>query len=400
MIAVQSMQNPRKESTFGKWYSLPAIEGEVARNQVLSRVAIEGLGFTPWRMALARNPYERFEAFMDTFVWWVVGMGLPILIQAPLSRWYDKRIAKKYNLANPSLLKVGLEKLDRSYLAQASIRIAITKELGIKQVKYLPKVVNALILGKLLMIFIDLACMSAKQQLYFWGRNALTASLAKKKGFSGEFNIATSHQLAANAKAIESSEQTRKKISKMSGLMYPLILPLVLLGLMKSKAKIGQGVLGALKKMIPHFNYHNTIYMSKWVVFWNCLLGWNLTGFLAARDKHEQREQLTRCAVVDFFYFIGDDIFAGIAGKIFQNRYGIPIGRNLDNIVADAQKTGQKRVLEIANRLGRWNFRIGLFTTAMFLGVGITLVNNWFTQRKVLEEQAKMRNPLNAPNRL
>jgi len=384
---------------------LSRAEGEVARNQVLSRVAIE-LFFVPCRMACARNKFERFEALMDTVVWWIMGMGLPLLVQWPLSKWYTRSILKPLSLAHKTPLNMPLEKLQAGFLKSAGNRMALCKELGLTQAKKLPRIVNLLILGKLAMVFVDLACMSAKNQVYFWGRNALTAALSKKKGFSGEFTIATAAQLAQNAKERAATEKQRRLLSMINGLTYPLTLPLILLGLLKAPQSAKGSVLGKLKRLLPHFNYHNTIYMSKWVVFWNCLFGWNLTGLLSARDWHEKREHLMRCAVVDFFFFIGDDIFAGIAGKVLQNRYkkqlqgiklykpgwfGIPLGRELDHVIEDAGKSGRKSIAVIAEKLGRWNFRIGILTTSIFLGLGFSLINNWITKQKVLQEQATVK---------
>jgi hypothetical protein len=99
---------------------------------------------------------------------------------------------------------------------------------------------------------------------------------------------------------------------------------------------------------------------------------------------------------------MGDDLFSGLAAWMFQKRnqkelqgvklfekkwLGVPIGRMLDDVMVDAQKTGKKSVIDLANQLARWHFRIGILTTSLFLGIGLTLMNNYVTKRKVLEEQ-------------
>jgi len=385
------------------WYT--RAEGEVARNNVLSRGFIEGLGVMPWRMAFARNKFERIEAFLDTFVWWVIGFALPILIQGPLSRRFTATLQQRYPMRNKAPLTLGLDQLERGAMQSGHTQNSVMKTLGIQYKKHLIPITKALTAMKLGMIFLDLACMSGKNQLYWWGRNKLTEYLSKKKGFSGEFNIASEQQREQNAKAIASSEKKRHRISSIIGVLYPVVLPLALWGLMRAKQPVGKGILGKLKKVLPAFNYHNSIYLTKWVVFWNCLMGWNLGGLLAARDTHERREHLVRCAILDFFFFVGDDVFAGIAGKMLQKRhakslkgvhlykpswFGVPLGRSLDAVAADAQRYKSPQLMALAERLSRINFRIGILSTTVFLGIGTTLANNWFTKKKLLAEQQQV----------
>ena len=403
MSAISMIQpsNQRYPVHFGR-FSFANIEAEVARNEVLSRVMIEALGFTPWRMMLGRNKYERIEAFMDTAVWFLIGFALPLAIQAPIAKYVNRKLAKQYKLLNKKPLEIGLQHLEASQLTRWASRQQLAKRLGLKTLSKLPLLIKTIAMFKIGMIFLDLAFMSAKQFSYFWGRNKFTEWYSHKKGFSGEFNTATQKQLENNANAIAESKLLRSRISTASGLLYPIVLPALLWAGVRSKTIWGKGVVGNLKKLLPAFNYHRSIYMTKWVVMWNCILGWNLIGLMSARDKHERREHLTRCAVVDFFYFMGDDFFAGLAGKYFQQKYkrqlgsiklyktiaGFPVGKGLDELRDEAAKVGKKSVAKIVENLARWNFRIGIITTALFLGIGITAANNWFTKKKLLQEQA------------
>lgn len=391
----------RSNPNFGR-FSFANIEAEIARNEVLSRITIESIGFTPWRMALGRNKYERIEAFMDTAVWFLVGFALPLAIQAPVAKYVNNKLAKQFKLLNKTPLDIGLQHLEASQLTRLASKQQLAKKLGLRTLSKLPTLVKTIAMLKIGMIFLDLAFMSAKQFTYFWGRNKFTEWYSHKKGFSGEFNIASKKQLENNAKAIENSKSIRNRISAASGLIYPIVLPLLLWAGVRSKAGLGKGLVGKLKTMLPAFNYHRSIYMTKWVVMWNCIFGWNLIGLMSARDKHERREHLIRCAVVDFFYFMGDDFFAGLAGKYFQQKYkrqlggiklyktfaGLPVGKGLDELRDEAAKVGRKSVIKIVDNLARWNFRIGILSTALFLGIGITAANNWFTKKKLLAEQS------------
>lgn len=46
--------------------------------------------------------------------------------------------------------------------------------------------------------------------------------------------------------------------------------------------------------------------------------------------------------------------------------------------------------MALAERLSRINFRIGILSTTVFLGIGTTLANNWFTNKKLLAEQQQL----------
>jgi hypothetical protein len=119
---------------------------------------------------------------------------------------------------------------------------------------------------------------------------------------------------------------------------------------------------------------------------------------LSSRDKHELRENIVKQAVMDFFYFVGDDLISGVVAKRLQKKYskqlkgiqlwrkgpwGIPLAAPYEQLFKTSQNPAQK----LANQLSRKIFWSGLAGTALCLGIGLTLANNWYTKKRVLEEQ-------------
>ena len=154
MSAISMIQpsNQRYPVHFGR-FSFANIEAEVARNEVLSRVMIEALGFTPWRMMLGRNKYERIEAFMDTAVWFLIGFALPLAIQAPIAKYVNRKLAKQYKLLNKKPLEIGLQHLEASQLTRWASRQQLAKRLGLKTLSKLPLLIKTIAMFKIGMIF-------------------------------------------------------------------------------------------------------------------------------------------------------------------------------------------------------------------------------------------------------
>lgn len=375
-------------------------EVEIERNQMLSRVAVEILGQAAWRVAFSRNKYEAFEAFMDSFSWLAFGLALPTLILLPITKRLNVNLAKAFKTGNKALLNIPLQMLDKTFLSKAANRQQFMKLAGLQSSKNVGVLAEKLQKYKMGILFVDLAFFSLKNQLYFWGRNAFTEWWSHKKGFSGEFNLTNQQQREQNAAKFDTSAAKRKRISNTLGMITPFVLPALLLTAMRTKSATGIG--GILKKALPLFNYHHAIYMSKWILLYNSLFNKQLTGVLASRDKHEVRETLIRAAVIDFFYYFGDDIFAGLAAKYFQNKYqkqlkniklyrtgilNLPIRKKMDLMLEEVAKQNNPRLTKLVNQLGRIQFRVGLLSTALMLGIGLTLANNWFTRQKLLREQ-------------
>jgi hypothetical protein len=384
------------------------VENEVMKNQVLNRCAIDWMGYEPWVILFARNKYEKLERLLDGLAWLAVGITLPILIQAPFSCWYAKRLQKQAPFNNPDVLATSFKDLERSAWATPEGKQTLARKFRMETKhleKHLPRLVNRVIGAKLGMMALDLSLMAAKGVLFYQFRNKLTEKLSKTKGFAGEFNMATHEQLAINSQDYEKNQERNKRLASTIGILSVVTLPLMLLGLLKSPREAGKGVIGKLKRLLPAFDAHKAIYVSKWVIFWETLLNWNIGGYLAARSPNEKREQVVRSVMFDSFYFVGDSILAGIAGKCLQNAaqyreklqglqlynrgwLGIPLERKMEDILADARAKGlSKEAIQTAEKLGRWNFRIGIASTAALLGIGMTQINNWYTNKKLLEQK-------------
>lgn len=192
-------------------------------------------------------------------------------------------------------------------------------------------------------------------------------------------------------------------------------LPLIVLAAVKSKQPLGKGLLGRLKKLLPAVDYHDTIYMSRWVMFWSNLLTFNTVGYLAARSNNEKREHVVKSVILDVMWFLGDAVFAGLAGQHFQKKYhsqlggvklykkgllGVPIERSFSRIQADCAKlnipkASKQRISKTLDKLARWQFRIGILSTSLLLGIGTTLANNYFTHQKLIEQQTTIANKYN-----
>lgn len=181
-------------------------------------------------------------------------------------------------------------------------------------------------------------------------------------------------------------------------------LPLLLTGLLRSPSRVGQGFLGKLKKVVPAFNYVNAVYMSKWVILWHNLFNFATPSLLSARDEHELREKATKVLAYDLFYFVGDDILNGMAGKYFQNRHAkqlggislmkthalgalkIPTGRRLNTIYELVNGNTRHPAYQYSLK----SFLFSFIGTTVCLGIATNLVNNWYTRKKVRQEQQQM----------
>ncbi len=397
----------------GGRFSFRNFENEAIQNEVLNRSLIDIIGYEPWVIGFSRNGTERLEKLMDGVAWFTIGLGLPLLLQRPLSKFYERALKNKFNLSSQTkgLLNTSFTKLEKSHWqgdATQSARLA--KKLGLANANKLGGLVKWVVGAKLAIVLVDLFFMAAKGEIYFWGRNLLTEKRTHKKGFSGEMGMATSTQLENNAKEYNESKTLKQRLSMVFSGVAVAGLPLVLLGLLRSKATVGKGVVGKTKKLLKSFDYHNTIYMSKWVMFWSNLFSWNLVGYLAARSKNEKREQVVKSVISDVMVFMGDAVFAGLAGKWLQKKYkgklagvklfnrgwlGVPIERKLGDIKTEANKVKMTKpakagLIQMVDKLARWQFRIGILSTSLILGIATTLANNVYTKKKLLDQQADM----------
>ena len=188
--------------------------------------------------------------------------------------------------------------------------------------------------------------------------------------------------------------------------------------------KQSKGLMAGVKRLIPTMNPYKEVFMSRWGLLPHNIFNWNIPAILAARDGHELRELLVRAFVFDFFYFIGDDIFAGVASKLFQKKYakqlknvklngkplaftkkvlGIPLGvsfGDIHHLLTDGQlRHLPKQTKFLIQKLGRYPFWSGILSTSLFFGVATTLLNNWYTRKRVEAEKKALENKSSSPSK-
>lgn len=397
-------------------------DAAIARNQVYNRIAVELLGYTPWNVALARNRYERIEKVMDSVSWIILGMMMPVMLDKLLNRAYTRGLmnrfkqsfvpnaAKTFQQNKKAISPLGLpfEVLDRARFDERAPKTQ--KILGQYGLKTLPKqLATRILFGKLFIIMmVDYLALAAKANIYAWGKNWMTEKLSGEKGFSGEFNYTSDKFREQKDVDYQKKKDARKKLSVILSFAGSASFPFILWGLLKSKTPAGaKGIVGKLKSIIPRFNYTDVVFLSKYALMWQVFWNWNLAGFLAARDEHERREHLTKCIAGDLFFFVGDDFISGFAAKWIQKRYAKVIGgfqflkekrglfgnleaKGLHEIFDEAAKIKNPEIKAAVIRWGRVIFGTGLLGTALGLGVSMTALNNWYTKKKVLKEQAAL----------
>lgn len=411
--AVSRSHHP-KRARFGTLSS--TFTHEIAKNQVLSRLVMEILGYDPWIIALARNKYERYEKLFDTFCRLTIATAAPVFLERALNPILNRRITEKFKLPkglNP--LKMPLELLDKTHFNPNAFVKALPEytQKGLPPIKLTPQQIRRLVpmasniagltlFYKLAIVAIDLMLMASKGQLSFWGKNALTERLSGKKGFSGELSIASEALLAKKTEAHEKYKSLKRKLSLAIGYGSTLVLPFIMHRALTMSKATAKTPLGKVKGLIPFFNYHNAVYMSKWVVLWHHVFNNISPGLWAARDGDERREHLVKSATYSFFFSAGDDLVTGQYARLLQKAnkkkleglklvhkkgpFGFPSALHFHEVYTLTPKTAAQK---LANHLAQKTFWFGLLTTAMILGVVTTLLNNWYTMQKVLQEQAQ-----------
>jgi len=404
------------------------------QNQVLNRQFIELGGYLPSDMLVARNRFERYEKLLDHGFWLGVAVTAPLLLGYVITRGLAKSFVKLglpklpkatipnhlskierittwvENLGKHSPLQIPFEWLDRSNSVVKSPEKLhrISQNLGLANTSilesylandhFIQKVRN----GKLFILLVDLALMASSTQVKMWLKNALTASLSGKKGFSGTFNYTSEQYQKAKSSDYENHKHKRLLQSVSLAGISVIGLPLILWGLLKHPAKVGKGPIGTLKKLIPAFNYADVIFMSKWAFLWYSAFNYVLGGVLAARSSDERREHLIRALTLDFFYVVGDMLVGGIGALALQKGYKkrlqgvsllkpkstVPLAESLSTVFDQVNRNKN----HFAYRCAQVNYWFGMVVTTLLLGLSIPLLNNYYTKQKVLKEQAK--NPL------
>ena len=310
----------------------------IARNGVLNRTVIELLGYHPYAIGLARNRYERLERFLDIGCWVAAAIGIPVVLEKVFNGFVTRNIlAPKFSQsfikgAKIRPFEIPFEWLDKSGFAarmktfqRDPQKLKMLQKIGIKSFSQLtPQLGSALLLGKIGIMLTDYFFMAVKGQGYSWGKNYLTQRLSKQHGFSGEFGFTDETFRLKQTQDYQRQERRKLIRSLLIGFGGACLTPLLVWQLLKNPhiSMQGKGPLSFVKRLIPVLNPYKGVFMSTWGLLPHNIFNWNIPAVLAARDGNELRELLVRAVVFDFFYFIGDGLFAGMSSRYFQHRYG------------------------------------------------------------------------------
>lgn len=405
-------------------------------NQVVNRSFIELFGYMPPNIVLGRNLYERFERFWDSAIYLLLGIFGPIAIEKALNkkreqaffdehklkhffnktptefapsgkRWYHKANDYISNLGRRSPLRVRWEWLRPETVKNLPSDIIgpLVREVGFKSKdKFYEFINNPAIKKKLFkyksqIVWLDLAMLTGMNLISMWGKNAITKLWSGKKGFSGTFNYTSANYQEQASKSYEDNKMKRFLRSLAVAVGLTVSLPPIIRYSVKGKSRAAKGLMNTITK--PFLNYSNAIFMSKYMVVWGGFLSWIIVGALAARDKNELREHLTKTTTVLVAYTFLDDLISGLAALKLQKKakaegvtvseqgfLGLPKALSLSRVLE--QVGSAKHHLYKGARANMW---MGMIGAAAFTGATATLVNNWYTKKKVLAEQAALIKP-------
>lgn len=394
----------------------------VAKNQVLNRLMIDILGMEVPSIGLARNNFERIEKGFDFAFRLVIGFGLPVLSGMLINRYAKGQILRHFlaafkNKKTAAPLELPFELLGkRGFNGSLNLsQKSLINSSGIRSLNVLtPDLKRKILNAKLAIVAVDMVVMASKGQFYFWFKNWFTKKYSGKSGFSGEFNIADDQHLKEKSQGYEKNKAKRHLMAAIVGYSGALSLPLALKFALSLR---GNNTLArGLRKLVPLFNYTNTVYLSKWVLLWHAIFNWDIAGAITARDSHERREHLIKTITANFFFLLGDDMISGIVAKALQQKnskllkmtkagktvpinlvekqvLGWPVAMTyhslLQNITVGPFRLASPKVKQALMQIGRLQFWAGLLGTSMGLGVFMTLFNNYLTQKKVQKELAQ-----------
>ncbi len=395
-------------------------------NDVLNRSFIELFGLMPSGMLVARNVYERLEVAWVSVPWLLLAIAGPIILEKRINHrsedgfrkdfahyfnkkpvfkphgqgWFNRLNHRIANLGRTSPLRVPWGALNGSALASVSAEKAaqLVKDVGFKSVEALTTALKdtafrkRLLKTKMRIVALDVALIAFANLSSVWGKKEMTERLSGRKGFSGEFNYTTETFLEEKSKEYDTNKRKKFITSVLSVLAVDTTLPLIILAGVKSKGKSLVGK--ALRKLNKAFDYNNGIFMSKWIVAWGGFAGWMLAEVLSARDNHERRESIIKTSVMAVTYTVGDDLFGGVLGRLFQKkRWGLPIvekgwlglpalkklNRVYNAVNGDTQHGAYR-----AAKQASW---LGLLGATALTGLISPLMNNWYTRKKATAEQ-------------
>lgn len=388
-------------NTENAWLKL---EDFVSLNPVMGRVFIEltGDGINSiTSILMGRSPLFALENTIAPLIWASFGVTFPVFVIKNLlvgkGSNYTKWLKNKHEMDNEKPLELPFAKLDEHYLQDESHRMALTKELGLKNEKELLPTARLIRRGKLLGMTFDMFALATVSTCIYYIRNWLTWILSgKKEGFSGEFTYATDEYVKKKADELKKDEAWRHALGVIVGFIGNLSAPLLSYLILRNPNA------SSLKKAIPGMEYTQGIYMNRWLMVFHVLFNYNFKQIFAfARSTNEMLESIVKTAGFDFLFFIGDDLIAGQTAKYFEKKHkaeldgivlthkgplGVTLAKPMHIIEKEIENHPNPKLKELVNKLSRYNFRSGLLATSALLGVFLSVVNAVQTKKNIQNE--------------
>ncbi|MDJ0625702.1 MAG: hypothetical protein QNJ31_04960 [Candidatus Caenarcaniphilales bacterium] len=382
-------------------------EANLAGNKEITRVAIELPAVcisTITDLLLGRTLVASTETLIENILWAILGITGPLVLLKHWANFYSNKFIKNdFEITHKNPLETDFQMVDGHFLSKKENQLKLAKHLGIKKLDKIPELAQRIRMGKSSIMGIGLLALTIFSQWVFRFRNFLSEKLSHKKYFPGESNDASEKVLQKEVQDYQKDQNLRRLISLIIGFGMNISVPILYYILISSKN--GRGVLGRFKrKIVPKLEYHKAIFMPKLVLLTHTLFNYNFNFVFAfSRTLTEVFEKLRKAIIFDFLFFFGDSIFEGLAGKFFENKYkdhlngikltnkgwfGIPVGKPLHEIQERIQNHKNPKVHELVDKLSRWNFRIGLVSAGVLLGI-LTEAFNVLATRKRLKDMEK-----------
>jgi hypothetical protein len=390
------------------------------KNAMVSRTFIELVGDF-WPVLIARNGYERLEKISDRLFWLAKSLGISQALDGLLKQPVETHLRQKHQLIPkvgstlkqaPGLLAIPFEALDQAKLPQQvqhwvqeeqqGLKVASERlnAWGLQSAKQLtPALAQDVLKAKTAALGSVLGFFGLGTLAFFWGRNALMAKLQGNSGFSGIQHYASEAYLAKQEAEYKAHKHKKFVTNVILAGVQTLALPLTLYGLL-SQAKPGAW-LRRLKQGIPAFNMAEGLFLSKAGLFYADTLGWTIPRLLSCRDKNEFRETVVKELSFDFFFFLADDFFHGLAAQAATlwkrgtleapivkpgGLLGLPKGLPYQQVLASVGGNTEALAAKLAKR----TYWVGLLATTTGFSITMPLINYWYTHKKVKEEEAEL----------
>lgn len=382
----------------------PPWELGFVQNQVWNRLFMDTIGYHGPTTLMARNKFERIEIAWDWACVFMFNVGMPILMGKIFNDLYCKKYLASIKIKHKLPLNIPFEALDSAVLNTKKGMQTLQNTLKTPSIKVTRQVAALVLKGKMGILLFDLFFLALKGQAGHWGKLFITEKLSGKKGFSGEFNYTSEAYRKLKSETHEKTKAKKWLVSLGFSIAGFMTLPIIMQHYLKNPSMLKNATLSGkfIQKSIGLLNYHNAIYMSKYLLLWHSIFNGVAPMLLSARDSHEFRERLTKLTALEFFFFIGDDVITGLTAKYLQHKYkaklkglpivekglwGFPKGVSMVKLANNPTKHAG---YPLALQLTRVSFWTGLISSGLFLGIILNLLNNIYTKRKALKEQAQL----------